>query len=167
MTFTFRFVFWPAFWFASLILLRLWPGHVNVHWHRWRVFSRARIRGWAGHALFLMCESHAFEEWSGGRVCETIVRNHSAKPYQISLFTVITVQWATTVNCVFVEGQPGLQTSLLCYRGDLEQWGDCLLPQRCGEWLRKVIVKQYHMMVLIYLFIVFKRCAWPFNYLMT
>ena len=53
-----------------------------------------------------------------------------AKPYQISVFTVITVQWATTVNCVFVEGQPGLQTSLLCYRGDLEQWGDCLLPQR-------------------------------------
>ena len=52
-------------------------------------------------------------------MCETIVRNHSAKPYQISLFTVITVQWATTVDCVLVEGLPGLQTSLLCCRGVL------------------------------------------------
>ena len=40
-----------------------------------------------------------------------------AKPHQISVFTVITVQWATTVDCVFVEGLPGLQTSLLCCRG--------------------------------------------------
>ena len=40
-----------------------------------------------------------------------------AKPYQISVFTVITVQWATPVDCVLVEGLSGLQTVLLCCRG--------------------------------------------------
>ena len=41
------------------------------------------------------------------------MRNHSAKPYQISLFTGIIVQWATTVDCVVVEGLPGLQNRAL------------------------------------------------------
>ena len=45
------------------------------------------------------------------------MRNLSAKPYQISVFTVITDHWATKVDCVLVEGLAWLQTSLLCCKG--------------------------------------------------